>query len=118
MLYVSGEESETQIKLRAQRLGVTTDNLLLLCETDLSQVLEAAETVKPDVLIADSVQTLCDGENASTPGSVSQVKACTMALMQLAKGSGVTSLWWAMSTRTEPSPAPESWSIWWTASST
>ena len=90
VLYVSGEESETQIKLRAQRLGVTTDNLLLLCETDLSQVLEAAETVKPDVLIADSVQTLCDGENASTPGSVSQVKACTMALMQLAKGSGVT----------------------------
>ena len=90
VLYVSGEESETQIKLRAQRLGVTTDNLLLLCETDLSQVLEAAETVKPDVLIADSVQTLCDSDNTSTPGSVSQVKACTMALMQLAKGSGVT----------------------------
>ena len=90
VLYVSGEESETQIKLRAQRLGVTTDNLLLLCETDLSQVLEAAETVKPDVLIVDSVQTLCDSDNTSTPGSVSQVKACTMALMQLAKGSGVT----------------------------
>lgn len=90
VLYVSGEESETQIKLRAQRLGVGNDNLLLLCETDLGQILEAAREVRPDILIADSIQTLYDPENTSSPGSVSQVKDCTLRLMQLAKGSGIT----------------------------
>lgn len=90
VLYISGEESETQIKLRAQRLGVTTENLLLLSETDLTQILETARETAPDILIADSIQTLCDPDNTSSPGSVSQVKACTMALMQLAKGSGIT----------------------------
>ena len=90
VLYISGEESETQIKLRAQRLGVTTENLLLLSETDLTQILETARETAPDILIADSIQTLCDQDNTSSPGSVSQVKACTMALMQLAKGSGIT----------------------------
>lgn len=90
VLYVSGEESAGQIKLRAQRLGVSTDNLLLLCETDLSQIVAAAEELRPDVFIADSIQTLYDPENAASPGSVTQVKACTLRLMQLAKGSGIT----------------------------
>lgn len=90
VLYVSGEESETQIKMRAQRLGVTTENLFLLSETDIGNVLEATAELKPDVLIADSIQTLYNGDNTSSPGSISQVKECTMALMQLAKGSGIT----------------------------
>ena len=90
VLYVSGEESETQIKLRANRLGVTTENLYLLSETDLGSILEMTQEDKPDVLIVDSIQTLYNSENNSSPGSVSQVKDCTMALMQLAKGSGIT----------------------------
>ena len=90
VLYVSGEESETQIKMRAQRLGVQTENLFLLSETDIGKVLEATKELKPDVLIADSIQTLYSGDNTSSPGSISQVKDCTMALMQLAKGTGVT----------------------------
>lgn len=90
VLYVSGEESETQIKLRANRLGVDTDNLYLLSETDLGQILDTTKDLHPDVLIADSIQTLYNRENTSTPGSISQVKDCTMALMQLAKGNGLT----------------------------
>ena len=90
VLYVSGEESETQIKLRANRLGVTTENLYLLSETDLGSILEMTQEGKPDVLIVDSIQTLYNSDNTSSPGSVSQVKDCTMALMQLAKGSGIT----------------------------
>ncbi len=90
VLYISGEESETQIKLRANRLGVTTENLFLLSETDLTSILEAAGELKPDVLIVDSIQTLYNRDNTSSPGSISQVKDCTMALMQLAKTSGIT----------------------------
>ena len=90
VLYVSGEESERQIKLRAGRLGVETENLLLLSETDIGAVLEAANEAQPDIVIADSVQTLYDPENTSAPGTISQVKACTMALMNLAKGGGKT----------------------------
>ena len=90
VLYVSGEESETQIKLRAERLGVVTENLFLLSETDLDEVLSVVDEMKPDVLIADSIQTIYSSDNTSSPGSVSQVKDCTMSLMQLAKGSGIT----------------------------
>ncbi len=90
VLYVSGEESETQIKLRAQRLGVVTDNLFLLSETDMGVILEVVDTLAPDVVIADSIQTIYSSDNSSSPGSVSQVKDCTMALMQLAKGKSVT----------------------------
>jgi len=89
VLYVSGEESETQIKLRANRLKVTTDNLYLLSETDMTSILEAANELQPDILIADSIQTLFHRENSSSPGSVSQVKDCTMAFMQLAKGNNI-----------------------------
>ncbi len=90
VLYVSGEESERQIKLRAERLHVGSDSLFLLSETDMSAILEAAEALAPDVVIADSIQTLYDPNTASAPGSVTQVKACTMLLMQLAKNSGAT----------------------------
>lgn len=90
VLYVSGEESEQQLKLRAQRLRVTGDGLLVVSETDLGEILASVEALKPDVLIADSIQTLYNPENTSSPGSVSQVKDCTMTLMQLAKTMGLT----------------------------
>ena len=90
VLYVSGEESEQQIKLRAARLGVQTENLLVYAETDIGAVLETVRELQLDIVIADSIQTLYDPENTSAPGTISQVKACTMALMDLAKGSGKT----------------------------
>ena len=76
--------------MRADRLDVESENLLLLSETDVTTIVETVREVAPDILIADSIQTLYNPESTSTPGSVSQVKDCTMALMQLAKGSGVT----------------------------
>ena len=90
VLYVSGEESERQLKLRAQRLNVGPEALYILSETRMSDILEAVEEMKPDILIADSVQTLYHEENESSPGSVSQVKDCTMSLMHLSKSQGVT----------------------------
>ena len=90
ILYVSGVESEKQIKMRADRLQVASDELYIRSETDLSEILSAVDEVQPDILIADSIQTLYSPENTSAPGSISQVKDCTMALMQLAKSSGVT----------------------------
>lgn len=90
VLYVSGEESERQIKLRAERLKVRGDGLYLLAETNLEDVVEAVHELKPDVLIADSIQTLYNGDLTAAPGSIGQVKDCTMTLMQLAKGEGIT----------------------------
>lgn len=90
VLYVSGEESERQIKLRAQRLGVQSDALYLLSETNLEEIRAAVEQLKPDILIVDSIQTVYNGDSGASPGSVAQVKECTMTLMQLAKGMGVT----------------------------
>ena len=90
VLYVSGEESERQIKLRAQRLNVAGEELYLLSETNLEHVLDAVHSLQPDVLIVDSIQTLYHGDISSGPGSISQVKECTMSLMQLAKGEGIT----------------------------
>lgn len=90
VLYVSGEESERQLKLRADRLGVGNIDLYLLSETDLAEVTAAVEATGPQILIVDSIQTMYNGDQTSSPGSVSQVKECTMALMQLAKGKGIT----------------------------
>ena len=90
VLYISGEESERQLKLRAQRLGVAPEGLYILSETRLSDVMEAVETTAPDILIIDSVQTLYNEENESSPGSISQVKDCTMSMMQLSKSKGIT----------------------------
>ena len=90
VLYVSGEESERQLKLRAQRLGVSPESLYILSETRLSDILEAVDTTGPDILIVDSVQTLYNEENESSPGSISQVKDCTMSMMQLSKSRGIT----------------------------
>ena len=90
VLYVSGEESERQLKLRAVRLGVAPEALYILSETRLSDILEAVEENQPDILIVDSIQTLYHEENDSSPGSVSQVKDCTMALMNISKSQGIT----------------------------
>lgn len=90
VLYISGEESERQLKMRAERLCVTPENLFVLSETRLSDVLETVDTLQPDILIIDSIQTLYNETNESSPGSVSQVKDCTMAMMQLAKSWGIT----------------------------
>ena len=89
VLYVSGEESERQLKLRADRLQVQSDGLYILSETRLSDILEAVDAQKPDVLIVDSIQTVYNEENESAPGSVSQVKDCTMSLMHLSKSMGI-----------------------------
>ena len=90
VLYISGEESLRQIKLRANRIGTFNENLQLLCETNLDTVREVMERKKPDVAIVDSIQTMFDEEIGSAPGSVSQVRESTNVLMQIAKGLGIT----------------------------
>ncbi|MBO6266925.1 MAG: DNA repair protein RadA [Synergistaceae bacterium] len=90
VLYVSGEESPYQLKMRAKRLDVSGSGLFILSETCLGDVLESVNEEQPDVLIVDSIQTLYNEELESPAGSVGQVKDCTMALMQLAKGQGIT----------------------------
>ncbi|MBQ9393063.1 MAG: DNA repair protein RadA [Oscillospiraceae bacterium] len=90
VLYVSGEESTHQIKMRARRLGVDSPNLYVLSETGLGDMLSGVEAENPDILIVDSIQTLYNEELDSPAGSVAQVKDCTMTLMQLAKGQGIT----------------------------
>ncbi len=90
VLYVSGEESQRQVKLRAERLRVKGEGLYLLAETNLENILEGVHQLRPDVVIVDSIQTMYNGDRTATPGSISQVKECTMALMNLAKGENVT----------------------------
>ena len=90
VLYVSGEESVRQLKLRSQRLGVASENLLVLSETALEDMLQSVSDEEPDILIVDSIQTMYNGALDSPPGSIGQVKDCTMALMQLAKGRDIT----------------------------
>lgn len=90
VLYISGEESLRQIKLRANRLGSFNDNLSLLCETNLENIREIIERKKPEAVVIDSIQTMHNEEISSAPGSVSQVRESTNVLMQLAKGLGVT----------------------------
>lgn len=87
ILYASGEESERQIKLRADRLGVHSSQLYVLCETDVHAILEALYTEKPDILIVDSIQTMNLSELSSSPGSVTQVRECTAAIMRAAKST-------------------------------
>jgi DNA repair protein RadA/Sms len=87
VLYVAGEESEEQVRMRAQRLGPTPEGLLVLCETDLDVALDAAAAMKPDVLVADSIQALARGDLEGGPGSVTQVRECGLALLQFAKAT-------------------------------
>lgn len=92
LLYISGEESLQQIKLRANRIGDFSDNLLLLCETSLETVEQTIRKQMPAVAVIDSIQTMYHEEISSAPGSISQVRESTNVLMQLAKGLGVSIL--------------------------
>ncbi len=90
ILYVTGEESQRQLKMRSKRLGVSSDQLYVLAETDINTVVQSVEELSPDIIIIDSVQTMFNSEISSAPGSISQVKDCTMAVMHLAKTMGTT----------------------------
>lgn len=90
VLYISGEESLKQIKLRANRIGEIAGELLFLCETNLDLIEGAIQETKPEVVIIDSIQTMFREDVASAPGSVSQVRESTNILMQIAKGMGIT----------------------------
>ena len=92
VLYVSGEESAAQIKMRAQRLGCCSDRLLIVSETLYAAIEDMALEIKPDFLVVDSVQTMYDENMTSSPGSVGQVREITGALMRLAKSSGISVL--------------------------
>lgn len=89
ILYVSGEESASQLKLRADRLGKVSDNTLILCETRLDNIFTQIENVEPQIVIIDSIQTIASDQIESASGSVSQVRECAAALLRYAKESGV-----------------------------
>lgn len=89
ILYVSGEESANQIKMRANRLGVTTDKLFVLPQTDVGIIVDAIKSEKPDIVIIDSIQTMVYDEINSSAGSVTQVRECTNIFMHTAKGLGI-----------------------------
>ena len=90
VLYVTGEESLSQIKMRADRLGIDGDNLLICAETQIDQVLLSAAQLKPSVMIVDSIQTMLNTEIQSAPGSITQVRECTMQLLQFAKSNTIS----------------------------
>ncbi|MBR6647163.1 MAG: DNA repair protein RadA, partial [Clostridia bacterium] len=92
ILYVSGEESARQIKLRANRLGVTTENLFIMCHTDVERIIEYVKSDKPDLVIVDSIQTMNVSEINSSPGSVTQVRESTNLFMHCAKGLGIPTI--------------------------
>ena len=90
VLYISGEESLAQIKMRAKRIGEFGESLYLLCETNLEVIRKAIEKMRPEVVVIDSIQTMYQEEISSAPGSVSQVRESTSILMQIAKGMNIT----------------------------
>lgn len=90
ILYVTAEESERQLKLRAMRLGVDKGDVFVLAETDIDNVISCIDDISPDIVIIDSVQTISSGEIGSAPGSVTQVRECTMRIMRETKDKGLT----------------------------
>jgi len=88
VLYVSGEESDKQIRMRADRIGIKNQDCYLLPETNLNTILTYAREIKPELLVIDSIQTLFDGNLESSPGSISQVRECTAQLLRYAKQTG------------------------------
>lgn len=89
VLYVSGEESSKQLKMRADRIDPDNQNCLILCETNLEQIFAHVENVKPDLLVVDSIQTVFTENVESSPGSITQVRECSAAILKYAKESGV-----------------------------
>lgn len=92
VLYVSGEESTTQTKLRADRLGALSEMLYVICETNLQMIDDAIDQIKPDFLVMDSIQTVYHSEISSAPGSVSQVRECTGHFMNISKNKGIATV--------------------------
>lgn len=90
ILYITGEESERQLKLRAVRLGVDGGEIYVLAETDIDSIISGIDDIKPDVVIIDSIQTVSDADVSSAPGSITQVRECTMRLMRVTKEKGLT----------------------------
>ena len=89
VLYVSGEESEQQIKMRGERIGLNNNNCFILTETNIQHIFTQAEEVQPEILIIDSIQTLYSSQIESSPGSISQVRECTAQLLRYAKQTGI-----------------------------
>ena len=89
VLYISGEESEQQIKLRADRLGISPANILLLCETNMEQIFTHIKNVEPQLIVVDSIQTMTTESQESAAGSVTQIRECAAALLKYAKESSV-----------------------------
>ena len=89
ILYISGEESKAQLKLRARRLGVTVSNLLVAPHTDIGQAVNTIIEQKPDIVMVDSIQTMNCSSIASSSGSITQVKECTAILTKVAKSAGI-----------------------------
>ena len=92
VLYVSGEESAEQIKIRADRLGINKDNIMFLGETDINNIENAIEKMEPKLVIIDSIQTMYSDEITSAPGSVSQVREITARVMKMCKMKGITTV--------------------------
>lgn len=92
ILYVAGEESASQIKQRAGRIGLTGENLLIWPDTRIGSVIEQARAIKPDLMVIDSIQTVFSDELSSLPGSVQQIRECSAMLQQIAKKEGITTL--------------------------
>lgn len=113
VLYISGEESIRQTKLRADRLGVTSDQLYVLSETNLFDIVSQIEQIKPAFVVIDSIQTVYREEVTSAPGSVSQVRESTSELMKLSKSNGIPILSLDMLRRKERLPDRGCLSIWW-----
>ena len=89
ILYISGEESATQLKMRADRIGRVCDNVLIACETSLDNIMKHIEDTKPEMVVVDSIQTIASDDIESAAGSVSQVRECSARLLKYAKESGV-----------------------------
>ena len=90
LLYVTGEESPSQIKLRAKRLGIESENILIYSETDINEIISEVDTVNPDIIVIDSIQTLCDESSSTAPGSITQVRTTTSKLIRMAKSGGAS----------------------------
>lgn len=90
LLYVTGEESPSQIKLRAKRLGVSCENILIYAETDISEIIAEADITEPDIIVIDSIQTMIDPDSSSASGSITQVRSTTTRLIRLAKSRNVS----------------------------
>ncbi len=90
VLYISGEESSKQLKLRCDRINVNSDNILVITETRMQEIINEIEKVKPDVVIADSIQTMYKEDVSGLPGNVTQIRECTLDFMNIAKGKGIS----------------------------